>query len=356
MSAASPEPFRADPPDRFSMTLLRTAEQRCPLAARMSRDPGGDATGEDAVLGRLFHEAAAAVGFAAIAQDAEQVNVGQAMDVARSALRRPADPEALGWHHYTALLDMVESWATTARFRPDADMQAVERLYQTRLAGGQLVSGKLDRLTIVGDTAEVRDYKTGPGFPSEARVVAGPQLRQYALQVMRRHPEVNLVVGVEEYTAHQMELPAGGLLIDRAEAERFGQYLDDAATRLRAMWEQDTFPPRPGSWCAWCPAPDRCPLPKRARPWSITTREEAIEQAEAVCAAEAEVKRRRHAIEAAMDANEWEPLPVGDRLMGFTQKPVTRFNKEAARRAGLPLGQYETTKVQREFGWRSNRG
>lgn len=340
----------ASRPARVSQSLVRAASN-CLLAARMSRDMG-DTGGPAATLGSLFHEAAAAVGEAAILRDEERIAPDAATQIARAALARPGEVAPLSFAHHEAVLELVAGWAEVMTFGA-APVRMVEAAFRHDL-DGRTISGRVDWLAVDGATATVEDYKTGrvmPPFDGDDWIEDRPQLAHYAWHVFRAYPDVEVVMAAERYVRFGV---AREVMVDRDLAARYEAFLRAAVARIDGAWDRDEFPPTPGSWCRWCPAPARCPLPEDARPESIDTREAAEAQAGALAVEDARREARTRALKAFLDREDAETVRVGDRDVGWMRKTERRLDTKALEAAGVDVDAYRVARQVTRWGTRKH--
>jgi RecB family exonuclease len=164
-----------------------------------------------------------------------------------------------------------------AALDPDREPLGVERTVATR-TDQIAVSGRIDRLDDRPGGLVVVDYKTGRHLLTVDDARSSLPLALYALaaeRVMRR-------------PCHRVELhhlPSGRVLAWEHTAASLARHLDraqDIAAECAAADERyrdpagdgrgdETFPPRPGTWCGWCDYRAHCPEGSAAgvsrRPW-----------------------------------------------------------------------------------------
>jgi len=173
---------------------------------------------------------------------------------------------------------MVETYVTG--LDPAQEPVGVERTVATRT---DLIafSGRIDRLDDRGaDPAGlvVVDYKTGRHLLTVDDARASMPLALYALAAQR-------VMRRPCYRVELHHLPTGRVLAWEHTAESLARQLDraqDIAAECASADERyrksadggrgdETFPPRPGTWCGWCDYRGQCPEGRVAgvsrRPW-----------------------------------------------------------------------------------------
>lgn len=336
-----------EPPTRLSATTLRAAG-KCLLASYLARhttNPSSDLS----VLGTIVHEVCSQVAFEARLRRQETFTPDGVERVAMRVLMRPERPNPLSEEALVEALGMVRRWALTAYFPVKADRYEVEIFAQHQIAG-QTLSGRLDLVAITGASAEIEDWKTGRLVPTQAEFEVSTQLPTYAVYVHEDHPEV------ETFTLREHYLRPGVTrerVLTIADVLRHRQWLEITATRLRAAWTAQAFPPTPGKHCRYCPNPAACPLPEQARPESIDTAEQAEAQVAAAIVEKARVKIREKSIRAYLEQlgeeDEEMEVAVGDATARLDVKEGTRFDRRAAERAGVDLGEFEKPSTTRKL-------
>lgn len=303
---------RRKAPSRLSMSTMRRGEA-CELSMFLQRDTG-DVAGAPAVAGRAFHEVAAAVNFRAQMTGQATMPVEKVVSIAKQVLTRINDP--IRHPEREAVLEWAASWAMTAAFPVHADEWYIEQLW-TRDVDFHILSARLDSVARTDTIVEIEDYKTGqpprdPGYIYEAF-----QPRNYAWHAAHRFPDAETFIVTERF-------PRTGrlytVMYDREDCETWiDEWLRALALRLGRAWASGRFTAQPGSWCARCPAPDRCSLPEAARPMSLTVPEKMQRSAELLKVREADVKQRRETLKTLCDVL-GVGIIVGDERLGFVDK------------------------------------
>ncbi|GAA1734550.1 RecB family exonuclease [Isoptericola hypogeus] len=138
------------------------------------------------------------------------------------------------------------------RLEPESRELRVE----TRLDGGPLLRGIVDRLDVAPDGAiRVVDYKTGraprPGYEASALF----QMRFYGLVIWRERGELPRML--------QLVYLGDGQVLRAEPSER---ELEVTEAKVRALWaaimeaaRTGDWQPRPSKLCGWCAHQDRCP-------------------------------------------------------------------------------------------------
>lgn len=312
------------PPERFSMSFLQAAE-RCLLSAHLGRvsDPSGD----PAVVGHVVHEALAALGLIARSSGDEVVGAAVGRRVIERVLEGPEENEPISLEGRDKAIEMVERVAATYAFPVDADEFAVELNSRIDLDGNTL-SARIDQAAKYGTTAEVDDWKTGPGLPSDETVLTHVQLPIYAYHLSVRWPDVERFVLRERYVRY------GGTTrtveLERAELANVEAWLRTVVARVRAGYAAGEFPATPGSWCGYCPAKMACTLPLWQRPAAITSELEAEALFAQVLVQTEQVAEGKAALRAWLEDRELDGLVQGDRRIGFTEGTRRSFDKKRA--------------------------
>jgi putative RecB family exonuclease len=163
-------------------------------------------------------------------------------------------PDEASWlGEVTALVERYFALEDPRRLEP-----AERELYvETRLDGGLLLRGYVDRLDVAPATGELRivDYKTGnapnPGF--EARAMF--QMRFYALVLWRLHGRVPRMLQL-------LYLGSGEILRyepDEADLRATERKLMALWAAIRRAMDTGDWRPNPSRLCDWCDHQERCP-------------------------------------------------------------------------------------------------
>lgn len=334
--------FVVDPvaPARLSMSFLRSAEG-CLRRAHMEREV--DLAGGDALVGRLFHEVAAAVGFSCVIAGRQWMTFDEARPLAVAVMGRATEgtlPKA-AWDQ---VLSLTSRWCDTGRppFRPG---ELFEVLSVVEFDGRRL-SARIDRVAVDGATAHVHDYKTGWSDPVGDLSAQG---EMYAWHVLTSHPELDQVVYTEQHV--RLGVEGGPWLIDRDDLDRTEEWLAAMIARVDGAYGAGTFPATPGSACSSpsrCPVAGSCPIPRWARPATlIETEADAVAQFEALLAEEALIADRKDRIRGWLEHTGERALQLHGEEIGRSTTPGKRFNRRrladdlAASGAPVDLDAYE---------------
>lgn len=316
-------PFTVDAvaPERLSMSFFRAAEG-CLRRAHHERQV--DATSTVASIGRLFHEAVAAVGFACSMRGDDRPDPAEAERIARRTMRRPEDAEPLSKEAWDEVLSLVRRWAPGARFRPGEQFEVNSR----QPLDGRTLSARIDRLAVDGPTAFVLDYKTGWGDPASHLTLQG---EVYAWHAFRLHPDIDLVVYEEEHVRHGNT--AGPWEINRWDAETTAEFLSTAIERIDAAYAQaGELPANPGSACSrftMCPVADTCPVPEWARPdTKLTGEHEALDAFRRLLVIEAEQASIKSQLRGWLTRTDRRAIQHDGQEYGVAAKPGSSFDKK----------------------------
>lgn len=313
-----------EPPDRYSMSLLQAAE-RCLLQAHFKRV--SDPSGEFAIVGNAVHDAIAAMGLMAGARGVEVVEPDEAARVAASVLDHPERIAPITAEGRTQVVDMVARFARSHSFPIDADEFVVELNSRVEL-GGVVTSARIDQAAKRGPVAEVDDWKSGPGLPSEAAVAEHVQLPIYALHLAVRWPDVEVFHLREHYLRYGVV--RGPIVLERAALGAVEDWIATVAARLAAAYAAGDIPPTPGSWCANCPGKAACPLPTYQRPAAIESTEDALAVLSQLIVNGERVEDDKAALKAWLEAEGLDELVQGDTRAGFTPGTRKSFDKKRA--------------------------
>ena len=310
------------------MSFMRAAEG-CLRRAHMDRAAGVPSDG-DAIVGTLFHDCAATIGFVCSMRGLAMVTPDEAVEIARKVLRRPEQvgPMSRSAHH--DVLELVARWAKSpwTEFRPG---ELFEVLSERPLAGRPL-SARLDRYWLDGPTLEIIDYKSGWGDPPAGLTMQG---EVYAWHGFEREPDIEVVSYAEEHV--RFGVRNGPYELTRDDVYGPGgieQFLIDGIERIEAAYVQGgELPASPGSTCSSpsrCPHAKTCPIPEWAR---LTTTVESRHQAEIVFASLLVQEQRRAADTLALRG--WlthvgeRALQLGGEEIGTATKPGQMLDKKA---------------------------
>jgi hypothetical protein len=278
MAETKPAPFVVypKPPRRLSMSFLRAAEG-CLRRAHLDRTAGIPSDG-DALIGSLWHDCAATIGFVAVMEGAERIDVDRAVRIARRVLARPSDTGPMPRDAHRTVIELVERWCRRPgiHFRPGEVFEVLSE----RPLDGWLLSARLDRKWRDGNVVHVTDYKTGWADVGTKLTMQG---ENYAWHVCEADPTVELVVYDEDHI--RFGVPNGPYEITRDDVYGPGgidEFLRDALARIDEAYGRGELTATPGSACSkpsTCSHAKSCPVPEWAR---LVTVVETAEQAEIV--------------------------------------------------------------------------
>lgn len=337
MTVAAVEPFVAAPvpPERLSMSFLRAAGG-CLRRAHMERQQ--QVTGLDALVGHLFHEAAAAIGFRAVIRDEREVTIEDALAIARRTMASSEDRDPLPKEAWDQTLGLIRRWAPRAEFRPGELFEVASR----RELHGRILSARIDRLALDRRTAYVRDYKTGWAEPSRWLSFQG---ELYAWHVFQRHSRVDTVIYTEEVVRHGLE--SGPWEITRDWIDDTEEYLLAAIARIDTAYAESRgeLPATPGAACSSpsrCPVAGSCPVPEWARPATvIETEQDALAQFEALLVEDERRGERVDQLRGWLEANGRRALELNGMEIGRAREGGKRLDRRAVRQAGIDLSPFE---------------
>lgn len=314
-------PFTVDrAPARLSMSFIRAAEG-CMRRADAERE--ASYSGPDAVIGSVFHAVAASVGFLCLVRGEVTPQQDEAERIARSMMERYDQP--LPKSAWDAVLRMLWWWAPRAEFRPG---ELFEVGVKTEL-DGRTLSARIDRLAIDGDTAYIRDYKTGWADPANELSIQG---EVYAWHVFQRSGEIERVVYAEDHV--RAGLTGGPWELTRGHAEETEDFLRGAIKRIDAAYARGgELPATPGSACSSpvrCPVASTCPVAQWARPaTAIESPDDATAQFEQMLVLEAQTTEVKEMLRGWVDHAGERALQLNGQEIGYAAKPGNRFDKKA---------------------------
>lgn len=329
MTTGTIKPFVAalERPATVSMSFIRAAEgclRRAHLD-RAARVPSGG----DALIGSVFHEVEATIGFVCVMRGVPGLSVDDALSVARRVLRRPERPGPLPRDAYRSVLKLTERWARyrTQAFRPGELFEVAS----TRPLDGWTLSARMDRVWRDDAATEIRDLKTGWGDVGTSLTVQG---EVYAWHEFESRPGCEVVTYWEDHV--RFGVPNGPWELTREDVYGSGgidEFLRDALARLRAAYDSGELPASPGSACespSRCPHAQSCPVPEEYRPGTtVQTATEAAELFAAMLVLEARrgamSKQARGYLVSAGD----RAIQLGGEEIGWAAKPGSKLDRKA---------------------------
>lgn len=346
-------PFVVDPvrPARYSMSYVRAAGG-CLRRAHYERI--ADVTGEDAIIGRVFHEGAAAVGFAVTLRGDTRPRPGEAVRVMRHVMARPEEHDPLPRKVWEEVLALADRWERWAEFRPGEQFE-ISAVHEMR---GRPLSARIDRLYIDGREAWVNDYKSGWAEPPSTPRPT-PQGDHYSWHVLQDHPDLD---GVWFTADHVRFGPGRPYWYSRDEILNVvAEHLFDAVGRLDAAYDAGgELPANPGGAChAYgrpCPVAKSCPAKTWTRPSTLVeTEEEALGQFRGLLVEEASIADRKAGIRGWLERTHTRALALNGTEIGFTPEGGTTTNWRAMVEAGSTDPAAFTTPKGASFGRRQAR-
>lgn len=308
------ETFKVDPvrPSRYSMSFIRSAGE---CLRRAHHDREGDSSGTDAIIGRVFHEVAAAIGWSCVMRGQATPDYVEAERIARRVMSQPEELNPLSKHVWDEVLSLLGRWVVKAEFRPGEEFE----LFMAHEVRGRPISSRIDRLYIEGVKAWVKDYKTGHADPPQ-RPEPTPQGDIYAWQAMQAHPHLEVVTFEQEHVRFG-HAPQPFEYTREAVAE-IGEWLFDMVGMLDHAYAQGgELPANPGDACSkWggCAVARDCPAKKWTRPATeITTGDEAIAEFQALIAEGASIDVRKKAIRGYLEREDLRVIQANGQEIGF---------------------------------------
>ena len=123
-----------------------------------------------------------------------------------------------------------------------------------------VLAGIIDRIDKPAEESyEVIDYKTSRKMPSQEMVDKNLQLSIYNLGLVRRWPHIKS----EQVKLSLYFLEHGEKISSARPPEALEETKKEVLSTIREIQEREktmNFPPMPGSWCAWCPYRQICPM------------------------------------------------------------------------------------------------
>lgn len=223
--------------------------------------------------------------------------------------------------------------------------------------GDWTVTGRIDRVEVVGRDAFLRDYKTSLSIPSQERFDQSFQLRFYALlwaegsidgkrvgegldgfHIAEEYPRFlsKECADCGKFNDHHADdacKECGGAnfrpptlfkrrgVLGKRELHDFRRHIEGILAKLDSAVASGNWPASPGPHCVTCAAPSLCPLPRPVRPASLTTPEEAEELAQDVLRIEQDLKRDKRALK------EWAGVN-SSKSMGFKTVHIRRGDEQ----------------------------
>ena len=212
--------------------------------------------GPEALIGTFAHRVLELL----LAEPPQQRTTDRARAIAREVWPETADDPDF------AALDLDETASRAFRWKgwraieglwtvedpTTVEVAATERRVSAEVGGVPFV-GIVDRLDRCADGLVVTDYKSGRPPTTRFRADKLSQVLLYAAAVAATEGETPVRARLVYLGSQVLETPA----TDESMAE--------AVTALRATWDQlsaavgsDTFEPKPGPLCAWCPHLGSC--------------------------------------------------------------------------------------------------
>lgn len=343
-------------PKRFSVSMIGSSTQ-CMLRMRLDRETS--VTGVFATIGSAAHEVFGTCEFRAQLAGLSQMYPSEAEAIAHRVLGHPERPAAMTAAMYNYVVDISKTWAGRVVFPLDADTWVIEHPFRIPIVDHEegvtyTLSGRMDEYAIWGTHYRVRDWKTGPGLPTQRQVEEEhSQLQLYALAAFHEFPFLETFECTEFYTRAGVPRTVE---LTREHLEDLRRWLISRCRTIVKAYHSGRFEATPGErWCNTCPMPRRCPLPEQVRPASILrTEDEAREQIEAWLVEDARKKQRQGAVRGFLEAHTAPTIEVGGKEYGFVPKKERKLNEarlaEILEQHGLRKDDLYETEEGVEFG------
>jgi len=246
-----------EPPQRLSPSGASTFEQ-CPRRWRfryVERLP--DPPGEPALVGTFAHRVLELL----MQRPSAERTVENAKLIARQEwpeVEADDDFQALGYGDTEAKQFRWKAWQAieglwTLEDPKSVEVEATEQDLEVELDGVPF-RGIVDRLDVEGDGLVVTDYKSGKAPSPRYRRARLDQVLLYAAAVQADSGQMP----VRARLLYLGQRPVG---IDVNQTE-----IDGVVQKLKGTWDgineacgSDSFAPKTGPLCGWCPYIDRCP-------------------------------------------------------------------------------------------------
>lgn len=347
-----------DPPEKASMTLLSKISD-CPYSGRLYLELKGGAQSHQMARGEAVHAAIEECLNLMIETGEMEIPPEVAKDHLQAILDERVDL-ALSPAEHDIARAAVWNWASGFAVNP-ASVVGVETMLEAEVAGWK-VRGKIDLALIDQGDGAVYDWKTSLSYPTQEQHEQDFQMLMYGLLMLEGVPEGETtplgkgLAGVH-LNAHFPRIPGDNGYFtrhsykNRAEVHDFRRTLEAALAKLDHGLKTNQWKASPGSWCSFCPAMARCPIPREQLPDVIATQGQAEEAGERIIVLEAELKELKSG------AKRWVeneiPIRVGDEefVLVSSESESARSKedvKAAIRQGGLnPEDYFKTTRSMR---------
>jgi len=246
-----------EPPERLSPSGASTFEQ-CPRRWRfryVERLP--DPPGEPALIGTFAHRVLELL----MQRPSSERTVDTAKVIARQewpATESDEDFVALGFDETEAKHFRWKAWQAieglwTLEDPTTVEVEATEQDLQVDLDGVPF-RGIVDRLDTEGDGLVVTDYKSGKAPSPRYRRGRLDEVLLYAAAVQASTGEMP----VRARLLYLGQRPVG-IDVNQKEIDGVVEKLKGTWTGINTACTTDTFEPKTGPLCGWCPYVDKCP-------------------------------------------------------------------------------------------------
>lgn len=218
---------------------------------------------------------------------------------------------------------------------------------------GEMVTGRVDAMWLDGDTCHIRDWKAGFGLPAQDSISnkvdgrpSGAKAFQLIVYALLAAEHLSALPGPQPTRydcrfVYPMFATDDGLVtreavIHKDDLVEHRAYLDALVKRVKHYEAQDDWPAVPGTHCAMCPAPKRCPIPADLRPVGSIFEEGPEWLATKLWAAEKTVKELQGELREYI--KDWGPVQVGDGDEEYALKQVTSSRTNAKAKQALMDG------------------
>ncbi len=360
-------------PKTYRQTFLRVFDE-CPRAGYLQLKHDGGPANAELNRGRVFHETAERITRTLVQLGEQRIDQHDAKAILDEVIAdHPEWPVPVREMEALRLMTFHYAEHFTCPSSP-----LIEQLFHLRV-GDSVVSGTVDLAWVDGDTFFIRDYKTGPGFPSHDEVgsrdpVTGRlrgaksfQLIVYTLLIADGKPVAKdwpLPPGINRfdvsfvYPFHLNGAGDGllerGLVIERPELIEHRAWLAALVRRVEDGFSTGRWPALPGPMCEKrCPARAECPLPELFRKGVSLMERDPADAAEELLFLESDASELRKGLkEIALRTG---PIRVGDMELSHKRTDSRRMTKKGkellAAGKPIPSSEYQHSESLR-FDWR----
>ncbi len=281
-------------------------------------------TADILIRGTVFHEIVAEANKYCISKG-EQVIMGNAVKIA------PRYAAKLSDEYYEDVLHLCRNWDDYHMIENPETAKAEVKLAVDPLwqpidydSEDAFLRGRLDLVSIDGETAYVVDYKTNWQAQPEAEVLKSYQLGIYALMVFAHNPEVQIVNAYMDF----VRVPI------RRERILTREDLPDIEKRVRADFGNLSlmrkYPATTNSWCSGCQYIGKCPAYVGIDKGDtiVSDDKQATKLASKLLGLEELVKTYKASLKAWIVIH--GDVKAGDRILGFKQSTGVTYDVPTA--------------------------